>query len=251
MNELRRIPFLIAVVFIALVVFVETGAHLALDSEKANIQTSTNLDEEEPDEEEKLLSDLLEEHGKNKNRGIGIPYLALIDGLVLFTVLLMGVSLLIPERVHGRVQGGTTFIISLLLLIGGIVLITVALLKLALMLLLLVSPPFGTITYLAVYGRFPTGDARIALSLILFLKLVFAFFLVIAQQRFLQNKGLVLVVLTSLLATILVSFLHGMVPGLLVSITDAIAAIIVAVLSMIWAVVFLVGSVISIAKAVH
>ncbi len=237
MNGLRRIPFLIAVILIALAVLVEIGVYIVVDSEKANLQSSTNL--------------LMTEYVENENRGIGIPYLALIDGLVLFTVLLMGVSLLIPERVHGRVQGGATFIISLLLLIGGIVLISMALLKLALMVFLLVSFPFGTIVYLVLYSSFSTGAAQAASGLILSLKLAFALFLVIAQQRFLQNKGLVLLVLTSLLATIIVSFLHGIVPRFLVSITDAIAAIIVAVISMIWAVIFLVGSVVSITKVIH
>lgn len=241
MNELRRVPFLIAVVLIALAVLVEIGAHLAVVSEQ----------DDKVDEEGKLLSGWLKVHGKDKNRGIGIPYLALIDGLALFTALLMGVSLLIPERVHGRVQGGATFIISLLLLIGGIVLISMALLKLALMVFLLVSFPFGTIVYLVLYSSFSTGAAQAASGLILSLKLAFALFLVIAQQRFLQNKGLVLLVLTSLLATIIVSFLHGIVPRFLVSITDAIAAIIVAVISMIWAVIFLVGSVVSITKVIH
>lgn len=237
MNELRRIPFLIAVVLIALAVLVEIGAYLAIDSGKVG--------------ELALANQLMGKQGKDEKPGIGISYLALIDGLVLFTALLMGVSLLIPERVHGRVQGGVTFIISLLLLIGGIVLISIALLKLALMLFLLVSFPFGTIVYMFVYASFPTGAAQAALGLILSLKLAFALFLVIAQQRFLQNKGLVLLVLTSLLATIIVSFLHGMVPRFLVSITDAIAAIIVAVISMIWAVIFLVGSVVSITKVIH
>ena len=56
--------------------------------------------------------------------------------------------------------------------------------------------------------------------------------------------------LTSLLANVIVSFLHGLVPSVLVSITDAIAAIIVAILALIWAIVLLVFSVVSIVKAI-
>ncbi len=82
-------------------------------------------------------------------------------------------------------------------------------------------------------------------------KLAFAILLVFAHQRFLQNKGLVLIILTSLLATIIVSFLHGLVPRFLVSITDDIAAIVVAILAAIWALFFLIGSIPSIIKVLR
>jgi VanZ family protein len=82
------------------------------------------------------------------------------------------------------------------------------------------------------------------------LKLFFAGFMVFAHQRFLQNKGLVLLTLSSFAATIIISFLHGFVPGFLASITDAIAGIVVAIIAVIWAIFFLVGSIISIVKAI-
>jgi len=72
----------------------------------------------------------------------------------------------------------------------------------------------------------------------------------LAHPRFLQNKGLVLIILTSLAANIIISFAHAIVPVPLVSITDAIAAIIVFVLVVLWAGFFLVGSISSIVKAV-
>ena len=80
------------------------------------------------------------------------------------------------------------------------------------------------------------------------LKIGFAVCLVIAHQRFLQNRGLVLIVLTSLVAGIVVSFLHGFVPLILVSITDAVAAIIIGIIAVIWAIVLLVGSLVSVFK---
>jgi hypothetical protein len=49
--------------------------------------------------------------------------------------------------------------------------------------------------------------------------------------------------LTSLLANIVVSFLHGLVPFVLVSILDAVAAIVVGVLAAIWALIKLIGSI--------
>jgi hypothetical protein len=82
------------------------------------------------------------------------------------------------------------------------------------------------------------------------LKLAFAACLILAHQRFIQNKGLVLIILTSLAANIIVSFLHAIVPALLVSITDAIATIIVFVLVVLWAAFFLIGSIVAVAKAV-
>src|SRR5437588_825720 len=89
-----------------------------------------------------------------------------------------------------------------LALIACIVLIFVALALLILMISLLLSVPFGSLAYLALYGTFDAGSAIVVLSLIMFLKLAFAVCLVLSQPRFLQNKGLVLLVLTSLVANI-------------------------------------------------
>jgi hypothetical protein len=183
--------------------------------------------------------------------GYGIPYLALLDGLLLFTVVLMAVSLVVPERVHGRVQGIVTLIFSLLLLLGAILLIFVAIGLLILMVSLLLAVPFGTIAYMAAFSHFSVGAARGTLGALMTLKLVFAVCLVLAQQRFLENKGLVLLILTSLLANIIVSFLHGFVPGFLVSITDDIGAIVVGILAAIWALVFLIGSIPAVIKALR
>jgi hypothetical protein len=90
----------------------------------------------------------------------------------------------------------------------------------------------------------------VLLSLVMFLKVAFCVLLVLAQPRFLQNKGLVALVLTSLVATLVVSFLHGVVPGLLVSITDTVAAIVLAVLAIVWGIVLLIGSIPSVLKAI-
>jgi hypothetical protein len=142
-----------------------------------------------------------------------------------------------------------TLIVSIVVILLAIVLIIIALLLLILMLALLFSAPFGTIVYFAVYGFFDRGGAATTLGFLMLLKLAFAVCLVIAHQRFLQNRGLVLIVLTSLVAGIIVSFLHGFVPRPLVSITDAIAAIIVGIIAVIWAIVLLIGSLVSIFKS--
>jgi hypothetical protein len=162
----------------------------------------------------------------------------------------MGVSLLIPKRVHGRVQGCATLIFAVLLILGGLALIFVALGLLIFMVALILSF-FGFFSYLALYGFFDRTGAEVLLSLLMALKLGFGGFLVAAQPRFLQNKGLVLIVLTSLLANVIIGFLHGLVPRLLISITDAVAAIVVGILAVIWAVILLFGSLGSVAKAVR
>jgi|KBSSwiStaDraftv2_1062776.scaffolds.fasta_scaffold284941_1 hypothetical protein len=183
--------------------------------------------------------------------GIAIPYLALIDVIVVFTVALMGAGMVVPDRLHGRLQGIITLIGAIILIITAIVLVFVALGELILMVTLLLAFPFGTIAYLIIWGSFPRGEAAVILSLLMFLKLVFAGMLVAAQQRFIQNKGLVALVITTLVANLVVAFLHGIVPGILVSITDAIAAIVLAIVAIIWGLVLAIGSIPSIVNAIR
>lgn len=183
--------------------------------------------------------------------GWGIPSLALLDGQLVFTALLMAAPLVFPERVTGRVQGVATLIVSLVLLLGCVAVGVAAVALLMLLIGLLLALPFGPLAYAAMgYATFPTGSAAATLAALMTGKLVSSGALVTAHQRFLQNKGLVLLIATSLLATIIVSFLHGMVPGFVVSVTDLIGAIVVVVLAAIWAVVSLVFAVIAVVKAV-
>lgn len=183
--------------------------------------------------------------------GLGIPYLALVDGLLLFTVALIVSPLLIGNRVHGRIQGAITFIVALLVLLGAIVLVLASITLLVLMVSLLLAVPFGTIAYMAAFADFPTGTAAATLSTVMLLKLAFAIFLVLAHQRFLENKGLVLLILTSLGVTLLLGFLHSLPPRFLASITDDISAIVTGIVAAIWALVYLIGSIPAIIKALR
>lgn len=175
--------------------------------------------------------------------GLGIPSLALLYGLVLAAAALLTAALLMPARVHGRLQAISILIVSVLVLLAALRDLFVWLGELILMVTLLLSPPFGTAAYFIGYGDFERAKAAVALSFLLLLGIGFAVFLVLAQQRFLQNKSLVLLTLTALLGAVIVSFLHGLVPGFLVSITDAIGAIVVAILAIIWSIVLLVMSI--------
>jgi hypothetical protein len=174
-----------------------------------------------------------------------------VDGILLYTVVLMGVALLIPDRVHARVQGVVTLIGSIILIIVALVLAIIAFIELLVMVTLFAAAPFGTIAYLAVWGFFPRGDAAVLLSLLMVLKLAFCVFLVLANQRFLLMKGLMLLVLTSLVCNVIVAFLHGLVPIVLVSIFDDIGALIVAVIAIIWGIILLILSIPSIVASLH
>jgi len=182
--------------------------------------------------------------------GKAIPAMAFLDGLILFATVIIAIALLIPERVQSKIQGIVTLIFSLLLILGCIAVIVADIALLFLMVGLLLAIPFGTLAYFAIWASFAAGSARIALSMIMTLKMIFAVCLVLAQQRFLQNTGFVLIIVTSFVSNLIVAFLHGLVPGFLVSITDDIAAIVICVLAILWAVVYLIGGIVSVVKVV-
>ena len=255
--ENLRTPFLLAaLVLILLVVLVELGA-TALVGQTTEPAGSLQgaftpyrgdlTDEQVNGQLQAAQQQLGDEHPP----GMGIPDLALLDAVLLFTIALMAAALLVPERVQGRLQGIVTLVVSIVLLILALLLAIKAFVLLLVMVALFSAVPFGTLAYLAIWGFFDRTGARVALTLIMGLKLAFVVCLLLAHQRFLQLKSLVLLTVTSLVATIIVSFLHGLVPIILVSITDAVAAIVVCILAIIWAVVLLVGSLPAIVKALR
>jgi hypothetical protein len=181
--------------------------------------------------------------------GIGIPYLAMVDGILVFTLAHMTISLVVPERMVGRVQGCVTLVTGCLILLAAIVAIFAAITLVLLMIGLIVSF-FGAIIYLAVWGDFPRGAAAVILALLLVLKLAMAVCLVLAHQRFLTLFGLIALVITSLVLNIVIAFLHDFPPGILVSVFDVIAAIVVAILAIVWAISLIVGGVMGVLAAI-
>jgi hypothetical protein len=243
MERLRTPFFIVALVAIGLVVSIEIGSTFLLGG-SAGAQQLT-------DQATQLGVSAPAAGDTSSPPGLTIPYLALIDVIALFTVALMGAGLVIPERIEARAQGVVTLVASILLIVTAIVLLFAAIAKLILMVTLFFAFPFGTIAYLIVWGSFPRGHAVAVLSVLMFLKLVFAAMLVAAQQRFIQNKGLVALILTSLVANVVATFLYGLLPGILVSIVDAVGAIIFAIVAIIWAIVLLIGSIPGIVNAVR
>lgn len=174
--------------------------------------------------------------------GFGLKGLSLVEGLLTFAIILIALSILLPERIHARLQGIATLIVSIITLIYAFFCIIASFEALMVMLSLIFAVPFGPIAYLAIFGHFARADAAQILTAGMLLKLFFTGSLVAAHERYLQNKGLVFLIVTSLLGTLIVSFLHNLVPGLLVSITDAVAGIILGILSLLWAIWFLLKS---------
>ena len=183
--------------------------------------------------------------------GYGLRYLWLVDGTLLFSLLLIGLGVILPPAWQARIQGGLTLVYALFVLIMAVLMILEALALVILMIALLLAFPFGTIAYMIIWGHFNRGGAAAVLAAFFTLKLIAAGSVLLAHQRFLQNLGLVLAILLALVANIIVSFLHGLVPGFLVSISDAIAGIVVAIVGVILAVIMLISAVLSIVAALR
>jgi hypothetical protein len=194
-DAIRKPFFVLALVLVVLTVLLETGSVLLLGSTQA---VSVPGMQQQAD-------------------GWGVPSIVLVDALLMLT------------------QGLVTLVVSVLVLLGALTLVFTGLQALGVMLSLLLAPPFGTVAYLAVWGHFDRPAASQVLAMLLLLKLGCGACLLLAHPRFLLLKGLVLLWCTSVVAGLLVGFLHGMVPGPLVSITDLVGAIVVAVVGLLWA----------------
>ncbi|HJZ96668.1 MAG TPA: hypothetical protein VKE70_09170 [Candidatus Solibacter sp.] len=254
-DRLRTPLFVIAAILMVIAVLVELGSSVLIpapvsDPSLLQGQASDQLKGYSDDDRKKMTSQLISDSKTApKPPGMAIHDMAVLDGLVCFmlAVILLGD---LSQSIWGRTQGIVTLIVSILVLLACIGFIIARFVKVLIMIALLTATPFGTLAYLAMWGFFNRGGASVALSVLMALKIAFVIFLVLSQQRFLQNKGLVLIIVTSLVSNIVISFLQGLVPVFLVSITDGIAAIIVLILAAIWAILMLIFSIPSIFKAV-
>lgn len=253
MAELRKPVLLVVLALVIVAIMVELGSTLFLHGSTdpsalaRSLASSAEFRALTPDQQAKTLAYAAQNDGPP---GLGIPYLALIDGVLAYNLALMVIGLLLPDHLEGKVQGIVTLVLAFFFILGALVLTLLALVKLIVMVSLFLAVPFGTIAYLAVWGSFDTGGAAVVLSFVMLLNLAAAAGLPIAHQGFLKNKGLVAIVLTALLCIIVVTFLQGLVPFVLVSIADALAAIIVGVIAIVWGIVILVGAIIAVGMAV-
>lgn len=259
-----RLPFFIlAILVIAAVVLVERGSVSAAQvagkiAPFLKTSPSVGLDQgisvfspEQSAELQKRREEKKDELANmpSKVNGYGIPAMQFVDGCLLFTMLLMALALIVKEAVQSKIQGCITVIFSILLILAAIAFIFLVLIKLVIMVALLFSFPFGTLVYLVVYGSFPRSENNVVLGLLFTLKIIFAVVLLLAHQGFIKMKGLIIFLLVAFISGLVVAFLYGLVPGILVSITDAIAGIVVAIIGIILALILLIGSIPSILKA--
>lgn len=249
-----RVPFLVvAFVLVVLVLCGEVGSAFLLTGQSASrAQLARAVDEQvrrDPDlDRDELLEGMQARQRGEKPPGLAIPALAVVDGLLVLTLGLLLMAVVVPERVQGRVQGLVSLVVSFFVLLGALGAALFAFGKLLLMVALFLAVPFGTLAYIATWGFFDTGAAAAVLGVGGLFKLIAAVCLPLAHQRFLKVKGLVLLLLTSLLLGFVTSFLHGFPPGILVSITDALAALINAIVGLLWALFFLIAGLIAVVK---
>lgn len=258
-ESLNRPLLLLALLFIVLALGVDLGSTLLpatndSASVAAVVQKTSNLPDLKslPDgDRSDMLNKLTKAAGTaDKPPGSGIAAMALVDGIVVYGLVMLSLPMLVSQETQGRLSGLVTVIFSIVILIVAIILVITLFIKTLIMVALFTAAPFGTIAYLAIWGFFNRGGAAAILSINLALKLCFAICLVLAHPRFLQSKGLVLMVLTSLAAVLIISFLHGFVPIVLVSITDMVAGIVMCVIAVVWAIVLLIGGIMGLVRAI-
>jgi hypothetical protein len=251
-DSLRK-PFLVAAVLAILVAFLAClGSSLVtkpapfadrVQQTLSSPQTAALLDQFDISSDD--ARDSLNGTKPDSPPGLGIPALALVEGLLPLVLVITAAPLLIGERVTGLLTGAVSIIGGLVVLLAGIATAIISFTALMLMVGLLLSVPFGTLAYLAIFGSFDTGGAAVFTSLVLGLTLACLVLLMLAQQRFLKGKGLMLLIATAALLTFVTALLHSLVPGFLVSITDAVAALVTAIVSAVWALLVLVGGVVA------
>lgn len=246
-GDLRRPFFVAAVAVAAVVVLGELGLAGLVGGNPVglvpvDVATSVGID---PDVAAEVSL------GATTPPGSGIAYLALVDGLLLFTLALLGSSMVISHRTYGRVQGIVTLVVTFLWVLAGLLTALLAFAQLLLMIGLFVAVPFGTLAYLAIWGFFPVGDAALVLGLLLVLKVALVFLLFAAQQRFLQVKGLMALIAVSVLLQVVLGLIHGFLPRPVVAIGDQFWALVTAVVAIVWALVMLIGSIPAVVNAVR
>lgn len=171
--------------------------------------------------------------------------LAFVDAVTLLTILLIAASQFVPAATMAKVQGAITLLFAILLLVAAVVFVIPVIAQLYVMLGLLFAVPFGTLIYVFTYGSFDRGSAMMLLPWLFSMKVAFGISLVVNSERYLENAGLVLAVLSTMLASIVVSLLYGLVPGILLSVADAIAAILIVALAVVWIIALAAGAILS------
>lgn len=242
-TSIRRPFVLAALVLMLFVLALELGApHLVGGSTVSNALGGEI-------EQHPMVEASLTEVGEPPGRGLS--YLAQIDLLMVLLMVQYTIAQMGLGRVHGRVTGIVTLVVSALLILAGIVLLMIAVVEVVIMITLASAAPFGTIAYLAIWGGFPRAEAGAVLATLVVLEVGALLCLVLAHPSFVRQKGLLVVGGLSLLLKLILGFLHALVPRSFVAITDNIGAIVTAVVAIVVAVFFMAFAVPSIVKALR
>jgi hypothetical protein len=192
--------------------------------------------------------------------GIAIRYLALYDGLLWLSLALMTIGGILGARAtqdarlasviaktYLRTQNVVMLLASLVDVILAAVLALLALAALIAMVALFLAAPFGTVAYLVSFGFFDTSRAATILSFAIVLKIIGTVLVVLGGQ---VNRRILLRLGISMGLCVVVAFLHGFPPGILVSIVDALTAIVIAIVALLFALPVLFGSIMGVAKSI-
>jgi len=249
--ELRRLPFVLAVLAMILAVGIEMGAGWLPKVERTAAQLESAAKAMDPALDPQRVGAFAARAAASEPHGSGVPALALFDLLLLCAVLLLGASLVVAPRIMGRIQAPIRLIVALLILLASLRALLLAIGQLYLMLGLFLAPPFGTLAYLALWGFFATEATTGLLSVVTLLKIVLAIGLLLSHPAFIKVKMLVAMILTSLVLTVVVSLVLGFVPGIVASIADTIGAILIAALTLLFSLIVVVGSIIPTIKSLR
>lgn len=184
--------------------------------------------------------------------GIGIRMSGLVSILLAFSLVLMALDPIpLWQKIAPRLLGIVTLIVMVIGIILTVIAVLAAIQLLLLMVSLLLATPFGTIAYLALWGDFDTDASRKVLALVMLLQVAGAILVLVVNPSLLKNVFLLLLFASALGITFLLGFLHALPPSFLVSIADAIGGIVAGILAAIWMIVFILGSLAAILRAVR
>src|SRR4029079_16017039 len=142
MRSLRTPFFILAIVALLIAMALEVGSKFALGGSPISVSDIARKGKTEMGADSGIDPKGIEPGASRP--GLGIPYLAFLDTLLLLAVGLMGLSLLLPERIHGRIQGIITLVVTFFDIIFSFMAIIAALTLLLTIVGLFPAVPLGT-----------------------------------------------------------------------------------------------------------
>lgn len=242
---MRRLLVWLAFAAILMAVLAEIGGPFLLPAggEGAGAAIQKTIEALPEEERAEAARQLAAQSGREAPPGLASRALAGVDFLLLWTAFLFASATAISPEVHARVRAIATPLVCLMAAILLVVLIFLALGRLIMLLTLLLSAPFGTIVYLAVYGGFGTGAVLASLGAASLFRALFIGFLLASSWRYINNWTLLLITGTGFLCTVIAGVVFGLLPGILHAIGDAALALLFAIFALVWALILLVRSI--------